>query len=53
MVAQVIVKGDNADEQERAFIRAVIQQLKEKSASPTPRSPRWQGRPWLIREPLN
>ena len=30
-VAQVIVKGDNADEQECAFIRAIIQEVRDKA----------------------
>jgi len=30
-VAQVIVKGENADEQQRAFVRAVIQEVRDKA----------------------
>lgn len=30
-VAEVIVRGDNADDEERAFMRAVIQEVKEKA----------------------
>ena len=52
-VAQVIVRGDNADEQERAFTRAVIQEVREKFGITDAEIAAVAGQAVVTRGPLN
>lgn len=52
-VATVIVRGDNADENERAFMRAVIQEVKEKAGISDAQLAEIAGQDVITRGPLN
>lgn len=52
-VADVIVKGDNSDEQEKAFVRAVIQEVQAKSGITDAAVAQAAGQDVLSRGPLN
>jgi hypothetical protein len=52
-VADVIVKGDNSDEQEKAFVRAVIQEVQVKSGITDATVVQAAGQDVLSRGPLN
>jgi hypothetical protein len=52
-VAQVIVKGENADEQQRAFVRAVIQEVRDKAGITDAEIAAVAGRAVVTKGPLN
>ena len=52
-VATVIVRGDNADENERAFMRAVIQEVKQKAGISDAQLAEIAGQDVIARGPLN
>jgi hypothetical protein len=52
-VAQVIVKGDNADEQERAFIREIIQEVRDKAGITDAEIAAVAGQAVVTKGPLN
>lgn len=52
-VAEVIVRGDSADEEERAFVRAVIQEVQAKAGITDAEIARAAGQAVLAKGPLN
>jgi hypothetical protein len=52
-VAQVIVKGENADEQQRAFVRAVIQEVRDKAGITDAEIAAVAGQAVVTKGPLN
>lgn len=52
-VAEIIVKGDNADEDERAFMRSVIQEVKQKAGISDAELAEIAGQEIVAKGPLN